>query len=131
MPGMTELPTPDLDRLWSLAGRLAGERDETPGGVFEPIGLFLHGPVVMTVPMMFDAPNHVLGEDLREFLSLGCRVGCFGLEQLAYRRDETVAAIQAAEATSDPLLLALTRELDLRPWSDVAGRLSELERRGF
>jgi hypothetical protein len=38
-----------------------------------------HRPVVMTVPMS-DDPNVIVGEDLRDFLALGCRFGYLGLE---------------------------------------------------
>lgn len=41
-------------------------------------------PVVMTVAMQADAPNHVLGASLREFLALDCRTGYYHLERLAY-----------------------------------------------
>jgi hypothetical protein len=39
-----------------------------------------YAPVVMTVPMAFDAPNHIVGGILREFLGLGCRTGYRCLE---------------------------------------------------
>ncbi|MDP8927890.1 MAG: hypothetical protein M3O70_04720, partial [Actinomycetota bacterium] len=41
-------------------------------------------PVVMTVPMVFDNPNHILAGSLREFLALGRWAGYFCLERLAY-----------------------------------------------
>jgi hypothetical protein len=39
------------------------------------------GAVVMTVPMAFDSPNHVLGKDIPEFLALGRRTGYFHLDR--------------------------------------------------
>jgi hypothetical protein len=42
-----------------------------------------HAPIVMTVPMS-DIRNVVLAESFEEFLGLGCHVGWFMLEQLAY-----------------------------------------------
>jgi hypothetical protein len=100
-------------------------------------------PVVMTVPMMFDNPNVVVGGSLREFLALGCTVGYWGLEALAYdfydkppgRRNETGRRLQSAEPEGTEqdvaLLRALTAEFDLRPWPDPVGRLAELERLHF
>jgi hypothetical protein len=89
--------------------------------------------VVMTVPVAFDSPNHVVGEDLREFLALGYWIGYFSLERLAYRwggRD-TIARLQAGPPPSDPeeagLLRHLVTEFDLRPWPDVERRLTELD----
>ncbi|TVT38148.1 hypothetical protein FNH05_24485 [Amycolatopsis rhizosphaerae] len=90
-------------------------------------------PVVMTVPMAFDTPNHVVGADLREFLALGCRTGYYALERLAYGwgRGELIAALQAAGPPGDGLeerhlLGALVIEFGLRPWPDVGERLAEL-----
>ena len=85
--------------------------------------------VVMTVPMMFDAPNVVVGQDLRDFLSLGCRFGYFGLEGLAYGRDETILDIErtANQAPSGDLA-TLGDHFALRPWVNVAERLVELGR---
>jgi hypothetical protein len=87
-------------------------------------------PVVMTAPMAFTAPNHVVGGDLREFLALGCRIGYFGLERLAYSwgRQDLVSTLQTTtEPAADPLLAALAAEFDLEPWPDVEARLAELE----
>jgi hypothetical protein len=91
-------------------------------------------PVVMTVPMAFDDENHVVGEDLRDFLSLGCHFGYFCLEQLAYDREGTVAEIQASKGPprKDPnarLLAAIREHFGLTPWRDVAGRLELLRER--
>ncbi len=105
----------------------------------------LTAPVVMTVPMQFDAPNHVVGASLREFLALGCRTGYLHLEQLAYpwdRQDETSrlatghwdagwegwAELEPSTAPVE-LLAALTEEFDLAPWANVEQRLTELQAR--
>ncbi len=85
----------------------------------------LAGPVIMTVPMAFENPNFVLGENVWEFLSLGCAFGYFSLEQLAYQYSKTVAAIQSAKLQS-AALVSLSARFELRPWHDVAGRLAEL-----
>ncbi|MEV4642142.1 hypothetical protein AB0J80_32815 [Actinoplanes sp. NPDC049548] len=89
-------------------------------------------PIVMTVPMAFDTPNHVLGSDLREFLALGRARGYFGLERLAYQweRPEAIAQLQADyEPTGSrqaEMLQLLIEEFDLQPWRDVGERLDEL-----
>jgi hypothetical protein len=46
-------------------------------------------PVVMTVPMM--SKNIILAENLDEFLGIGYYNGWFGLEQLVYDFDDTIA----------------------------------------
>jgi hypothetical protein len=93
-------------------------------------------PIVMTVPTVFDAPNVVVGADLREFLALGCTSGYAGLEQLAHDhpgdwgRTAMIRRAQSAEPGQHAgLLAALTGEFGLQPWPDVADRLAELDRR--
>lgn len=94
-----------------------------------------HYPVVMTVPMS-DLSNHVLGENLHEFLCLGCTYGYFALEQLAYDRGSTIMAIQSGEhackGDADREELKLLEELcarfNLAPWKNVHQRLRELQR---
>jgi hypothetical protein len=102
-------------------------------------------PVVMTVPMQFDAPNRVVGASLREFLALGCRTGYFHLEQLAYPRDRQDALSRLGTGHWDAgwegwdglepaiapvgLLAALTQEFDLAPWANAEQRLAELQAR--
>jgi hypothetical protein len=44
------------------------------GGDGVHFSLLSSGAVVMTVPMAFEAPNHVIGADIREFLALVCRL---------------------------------------------------------
>ena len=90
------------------------------------------GPVVMTVPMSFDAPNLVVGADLREFLELGCRIGYRRLESLAHgwvRRDlaeQARTGLPAPGPEEAELLGQLVADLDLRPWPEVTARLDEL-----
>lgn len=91
------------------------------------------GAVVMTAPMAFDSPNHILGGSLREFLALGSCTGYFSLDSLAYSwgRQEAIAELQAAVlpdfGPEGALLRRLTDEFGLQPWSDVARRLDELD----
>ncbi|MGQ0846125.1 MAG: hypothetical protein ACT4QF_18520 [Sporichthyaceae bacterium] len=82
--------------------------------------------IVMTVPMMWDRPNVVVGGNLQEFLSLGCRFGYFELEQLAYDLAGTAGAIQTAVEEDEVLLSELRRRLGLKPWPSVRTRLEEL-----
>jgi len=84
------------------------------------------GPVVMTVPMAFDNPNVVVGSDLKDFLSLGCVYGYFGLEQLAYNEDRTINYIEATKEQSYALQ-QLSRHFNLRPWQAVAHHLAALK----
>lgn len=89
--------------------------------------------VVMTVPMQFDDPNHVVAAGLPEFLALGCITGFNTLELLAYEhsRAEALEDLQNQRSRLDPevavLLRGLIEEFDLEPWPDVEGRLDELE----
>jgi hypothetical protein len=91
------------------------------------------GVVVMTVPMAFDNPNHVVGASVSEFLALGCRTGYFTLEALAYEhgRAELLAELDAAQPPADAhdaaLLRHIVNEFDARPWPHVSRRLHELD----
>ncbi len=86
--------------------------------------------IVMTVPMQFDRPNIVVGSNMREFLSLGCAAGYFGLEQLAYDYAATATALQGGatdyEEAEQDLALIRTR-MDLTPWHAPRLRLDELQ----
>jgi len=57
-------------------------------------------PIVMTVPMG-ETPNLIVGRDMREFLSLGCRFGYFALEGLVHDPDRTIADIAANRVDPD------------------------------
>jgi hypothetical protein len=95
----------------------------TDGGHFSALD---GGVIVMTVPMQWADPNHVLGESLGEFLALGCRAGYAGLEQLAYQRAKTTEVLQYNPPRDDSSLDGIIATFSLRPWPDVAGRLDEL-----
>lgn len=90
-------------------------------------------PVVMTVPMNFDAPSLVLGRDLSEFLALGLSSGYFVLEQLSYDGEGMLAdlasgARAAGLSDDDRAALAILREaFGLRPWADLRGRFGALQ----
>ena len=88
-------------------------------------------PVVMTVPIAGET-NMVVGGNLIEFLELGCRYGYFALEQLAYDRLKTLAALQSGKHAYDKpegeLLTTLRERFQLQPWPDVASRLRQLRK---
>jgi hypothetical protein len=106
-------------------------------------------PVVMVLPFNSDAPCLVVGETLHEFLSLGCVIGYFFLEQLVYRFNATLeylfdydAFIQDCYSHQKPpdsdvprlaaeraLLASLSREFGLSPWADLRSRLDTLQRK--
>ena len=87
-------------------------------------------PVVMTVPMQFDAPNLVLGADLAEFLSLGLSAGFFPLEGLVHDRPATLARLDRGErlpSGARAAMKTLTRTFGLRPLRDIGARLDALQ----
>jgi hypothetical protein len=91
-------------------------------------------PVVMTVPMS-DAPNVIVGEDLRDFLALGCRRGYFSLFQFVHSPEEAFEQYASAaydpEATSDEIekLRLIETTFQLRPWRDIRRRIAKLRLR--
>jgi hypothetical protein len=109
-------------------------------------GISDDSPVVMTVPMMFDKPNIIVGRSLLEFLCLGCSTGYFVLEQLAYDKVDTMELIQHPRRLFEDsygkgfsthksfqrekhLLEALIKDFDLRPWDRLEEQLDELQER--
>ena len=92
-------------------------------------------PIVMTVPCAMDTQNIVVGENLRDFLHLGCRYGYFALEQLAYDWDGTVQELERKRVDPDAWpekrakLEQLTKHFALAPWPTPGERLTELQRR--
>ena len=91
-------------------------------------------PVVMTVPMS-DDPNVIVGEDLRDFLALGCRAGYFGLEGLVHQPRATIAELKRAAYDDEAdkrqirMLKTIATKFELKPWADPRRRLAELKRR--
>jgi hypothetical protein len=90
-------------------------------------------PVVMTVPMNFDNLHMIVGEDIVDFLSLGCRVGYFSLEQLTYDYQQSIDWLEShsdygeALATDERRLLhVLCEEFGLLPWKGVDKKLQRL-----
>lgn len=164
-----------LERLWSLADKLAAaaETKRTGVNVFDPVGLLLErplerntyeetplntlcfartggggvhfsfltddgavsdeSPIVLTIPMDEDH-NTIVGENLLEFLSLGCVDGYFRLEMLPGNRDELIENLMHGKRAEmheyeHQLLKAIRDEFDVRPWPDIRTRLSELKQK--
>ena len=92
----------------------------------------VEAPIVMTVPMNFDLPNVIVGGNLEEFLSLGCRTGYFSLEQIVYDPKSTILELQTGEFYPDTtedeieLLNLISTEFDSRPWHHPEERLEQL-----
>lgn len=51
----------------------------------------------MTVPCLWNEGNLIVGEDMQDFLGLGCQTGYFCLEQLLYQRRATIDRIAHPE----------------------------------
>jgi len=99
-------------------------------------------PVVMTVPMNFGHENMIVGGDVWDFLSLGCRTGYFFLEQLTYDFPATVYWLEHPEEWFEglradshlsagverqlDLLRRIQLQLDLKPWERIPERLRAL-----
>ncbi len=89
-------------------------------------------PVIMTVACNYGGQtNFVLGEYLVDFLCLGCEVGYFSLEELAYRRNDFIDYLshpdrEECEADDQELLDVLRQSLSLKPWGGVQERLEQL-----
>lgn len=99
-------------------------------------------PVVLTIPMALHDDktlyNHIVGEDVREFLNIGCYYGFLALDGLAFDsdRDQLIRDLGKAHLGDEwPEKLALLAELrhrfDLKLWPDVAGRLRQLKEQYF
>ena len=89
-------------------------------------------PIVMTLPSA-DTPNIIVGENLLDFLSLGCRAGYFELELIEYEPEFHIPFLDSQsyseEATKEEmqLLKLIESEFNLKPWLGHASRLLELK----
>jgi hypothetical protein len=86
-------------------------------------------PVVMTVPMS-DIHNIVVAESVQEFLGLGCEVGWFLLEQLAYDPNWAVEHYARSEPDSpecEAVLDRMRRSLRLQHVPLSLNRLAQLK----
>ena len=104
---------------------------------------------MMVVPCNSDAPRLVVGDTLRDFLSLGCTIGYFFLEQLVYDFDRTIEYLFdydaftrnnyfGEEPPDDDLedlaarrafLASLSTEFGLSPWPDARARFDALQKK--
>lgn len=106
-------------------------------------------PVVMVVPCNSNAPHLVVGDTLRDFLSLGSTIGYFFLEQLVYDFDKTLGYLFDYDAFlrhnyfgGEPpeedledlaahraLLATLSGEFGLSPWLDTNAKFDALQKK--
>jgi len=99
----------------------------TDGDIVDP-----DAPVVLTIPMAFDEPNFIVGENLHDFLCLG---SCNGFAELGNLHIDTAATLDRYINEPDdfydersPGILALLRnELALSPWPDVHRHFADLQ----
>lgn len=102
------------------------------GFLLENGEVYNDSPVIMTLPCA-DTANIVVGENLLDFLSLGCRGGYFELEQIEFRPLEHIPFLDSKRYPSEMdqdhigLLKGIEKEFDLTPWSNHSGRLAELK----
>ncbi|HEX6902127.1 MAG TPA: hypothetical protein VF789_20590 [Thermoanaerobaculia bacterium] len=89
--------------------------------------------VIMTVPELWEDPwaaNIAVGENLHDFLCLGCMAGYAALEKLAFYGDAAIERLQDEEE-DDPeaaeTLRVMREELGLSPWPNVAEKLASLQ----
>ncbi|MHC4401671.1 MAG: hypothetical protein ACYTG0_18525 [Planctomycetota bacterium] len=91
-------------------------------------------PVVLTIPMAFEAPNYIVGSSLYDFLCLGCRHGYSNLGNLHLDFDGTMEYYQNEpgdffDERSPGILQTMSDELSLKPWGDVRGHFLDLQSR--
>ena len=90
-------------------------------------------PIIMTVPCNFGGEyNFVVGNDLHDFLCLGCRTGYFSLEDLVWEREELINELKTPNAQSHKdarLLQHLVTAFDLRPWNSFETKLEQLKKK--
>jgi hypothetical protein len=93
-------------------------------------------PVVMTVPITDPGEeNWVLGENLMDFLCLGCHSGYFGLEGVSFKseRVEAIGEFGMPDAELDhwpeklDLLRRLRKRFHLERWAQPLSRLDILQ----
>lgn len=101
-----------------------------------PEGLMENSPIVMTLPCA-DTSNIIVGENLLDFLSLGCRSGYFDLEQIEYSPEEHIKLLDAQQYSEEmdnneiKLLKDIEDMFTLKPWVNHNLRLAELKLKHF
>lgn len=102
------------------------------GGDGEHLCVLTHGHhqgvIVLAVPMAFDTPNLVVGQNLHEFLAILCTVGITNLMEICYRGglDQFDGPLRPRVG---PIHRHLQEGLDLDDIGDPLGRLHELANR--
>jgi len=102
-------------------------------------------PVVVTIPMAFGNSNFIVGENLHDFLSLGCHRGFFALEQLGHQTDKTLDVYSdphwqaqtndefwvgfGVDELKSRVLTLLRKELRLVQWTNLKTKFFNLQER--
>lgn len=105
--------------------------------------LFDELPVIVTIPMAVGNQNFVVGENLREFLSLGAYRGYFALEQLGDSLEKTLEVYASPQWQAETheefwvgfgvnelqqsILQLLRQEFQLHQWPDLKARFFQLQ----
>jgi hypothetical protein len=89
-------------------------------------------PVVLTIPMAFEAPNFIVGKSLYDFLCFGCRHGYSNLGNLHLQREATFDFYQNPpepffDERATGILQTLSDELSLVPWANVREHFDALQ----
>ena len=107
--------------------------DDVHFGMLASHGLYGDSsPIVMTVPMADENPqeaNFIVGENLHDFLRVGCAHGYGRLECLAYSWQHELFDLLAGPEDDDPSYAKYRSALSLTPWNEVQSRQSELDAR--
>ncbi|MBD2090063.1 hypothetical protein H6F67_09380 [Microcoleus sp. FACHB-1515] len=91
-----------------------------------------NSPVIMTVPTNFHGQqNVIIGENLYDFLCLGCRAGYSVLEEFSWSNGqlEPIRSNQYADYLDQQqinLIEILNQELSLEPWSSLEDKIISL-----
>lgn len=89
-------------------------------------------PVIMTVPANYhEQQNVVIGENLYDFLCLGCRAGYSVLEEFSWSNGQleplrSKSYADHLDRQQIDLLEILTQEFSLEPWSDLEDKIISL-----
>jgi hypothetical protein len=100
-------------------------------------------PVICTIPEMFQ--NHIVGDNLFDFLCLGYHRGYFALEQLAYKPKKTLKVFGSGfwkprskldwldgfgvNQHQHEVLDFLIQRLGLKPWKGIERRFNRLQKK--
>ena len=91
-----------------------------------------NSPIVMTLPSA-DTSNIIIGENFKEFLSFGCRLGYFELEQIEYQPEIYIPFLDTHSYPEDmtkneiDMLKTIEKEFELKPIKNHKSRLNELK----